>query len=78
MQPRAYDRSMTTAEQTIPQILNDLKDAKWTDAAIGLELGVTGQTIWRWRHETSPHGAVAQKPKLVRAALAGLLGRDHE
>lgn len=60
---------MTTIYKTITEILDMLHDAKWTDAAIGLELGVTGQTIWRWRHETS----LVLMPKLVRAALAELL-----
>ena len=58
---------------TIPEILEDLKALQWTDAAVGAELGVTGQSVWRWRHETTP----VSMAKLVRAGLLTLLARSR-
>ena len=57
---------------TITEILEDLKAAKWTDAAVGAELGVTGQSVWRWRHVAAP----VSMARLVRAGLLSLLARS--
>ena len=59
---------------TIAEILEDLKALQWTDAAVGAELGVTGQSVWRWRHEISAPVSMA---KLVRAGLLSLLTRSR-
>ena len=57
---------------TIPEILEDLKALQWTDAAVGAELGVTGQSVWRWRHVAAP----VSMARLVRAGLLSLLARS--
>jgi len=61
---------MTTTEKSIPELLEELH-TKMTDSAVGEELGVTNQTIWRWRHEV----AAVTLPKLVRAKVLQLLKR---
>ncbi len=55
----------------VRHILKTLKGQQWSDAAIGAELGTTGQTVWRWRHDQ----ASPLRPKLVRYALQQLLER---
>jgi DNA-binding XRE family transcriptional regulator len=62
----------TTQDKTITELLEELHQAKWTDVALAKEIGVTGQTVYRWRHERSP----VQFPKLVRATLVEILGRE--
>ena len=57
---------------TIAEILEDLKALQWTDAAVGAELGVTGQSVWRWRHVAAP----VSMARLVRAGLLSLLARS--
>ncbi len=61
---------MVTAEWTTVEILGVLKDRRWTDAAIAKELGVTGNTVWRWRN-----GWTVQMDKMVRLALTTLIDR---
>ena len=62
---------MATIEKTVIELLAELHNNKWTDKAIGAELGITGYTAHRWRR-----GRVApQLPKLVRAKLEEILGR---
>ena len=61
----------TTQDKAIADLLKKLHDAHWTDNALGTELGVTGQTIYRWRHGKSP----AQLPKLVRGKLLDILAQ---
>lgn len=61
---------MTTTEKTITELLEELHKT-WTDKALGGELGVTGQTVYRWRHERF----AVQLPKLVREKLMEILGR---
>ena len=63
---------MTTTEKTILELLNEAHQTI-TDKALALEIGVTGQTVYRWRHERS----TCPLPKLVRAKLEEILGRTE-
>lgn len=64
---------MATVEKTIIELLGEVHQTM-TDAALGLTLGVTGQTVYRWRHERSP----VQLPKLVRPALENILAEESK
>lgn len=61
---------MTATESTITDLLEKVHKTM-TDAALADELGVTGQTVYRWRHERSP----VQLPKLVRRHLEEILAK---
>ena len=63
---------MTTIEvPTISALLEQLRAKRWSDAAIGEELGVSVPTVFRWRKgERTP-----DIDKLVRLALTELLAR---
>ena len=68
------EKALTTTEKAITALLEELHDKKWTDAQVAYEMGVTGQTVYRWRHERS----AAPLPKLVRAKLEEILGRNND
>ena len=60
----------TTEEKTITELLHELNKTM-TDKALALELGVSGQTIYRWRNGRTQ----APMPKLVRERLVEILAR---
>ena len=55
----------------VRSLLEKLQEAGWTDAAVAREIGVTGHTVWRWRHGvTQPRSHLA-----VESALEQLSNR---
>jgi transcriptional regulator with XRE-family HTH domain len=58
-------------DKEIVEILKQLRERRWSDAAIGKELGVSAVTIWRWRNEKQG----IDMPTLVKRALQELLER---
>jgi len=62
---------MATTEKTARELLQDLRGRRWSDAAIGRELGITGVSVWRWR--TGECGIKMER--IVRMALLELLSR---
>ena len=63
---------MTTKEKSITELLEQVHQLPMTDVKVAAELGVTGQTVYRWRNGRSP----VQLPKLVRAALLEILEQE--
>ena len=61
---------MTTTKKTIIELLNEVHQTM-TDVALAEAIGVTGQTVYRWRHERT----AVQLPQLVRAKLVEILAR---
>ena len=62
---------MTVYERTSKDLLEELRARRWSDAAIGKELDVTGVTVWRWRK--GDRGIKMEH--IVRLALQHLLER---
>jgi len=63
---------VTTEDQSIKELLDTLHIRRWSDAAIGKELGVSGPTVWRWRNDWNK---TVSMEKMVRLALTDLLAR---
>ena len=62
---------MVLKERPIIELIEELRERRWSDAGIGKELDVSAVTVWRWRQGYRQIG----RPKLIRRALEALLGR---
>ena len=62
---------MNVDEMTIPQLIQQLNERRWTDVAIAVELETTSMTVGRWRRGDGN----VHLGKLIRPALQELLDR---
>ncbi len=62
---------MNVDEMTIPQLIQQLHEHRWTDVAIAAELETTSMTVGRWRRGDGN----VHLGKLIRPALQELLDR---
>ena len=58
-------------EEEIRELIERLRERRWSDEAIARELGVSGATVHRWRHRKQG----VSMAKLVKRALEELLAR---
>ncbi len=62
---------MNVDEMTIPELIQQLNERRWTDVAIAVELETTSMTVGRWRRGDGN----VHLGKLIRPALQELLER---
>ena len=62
---------MNVDEMTIPELIQQLNERRWTDVAIAVELETTSMTVGRWRRGDGN----IHLGKLIRPALQELLAR---